>query len=145
MNKYQNGKIYKIVDNTNDDIYIGSTIRGLRKRLYDHKASRNTDNRITKSMIDNGNYSIHLIEDCPCEDKYDLLKREQYWIDNTKCINQKPAYVNHIKTEYDKSRYENNKEEVKRQTMNLYNYKSSWGGDKRSNNNLLMINPNLFK
>ncbi len=30
-NKYENGKIYKIVDNTNGDIYIGSTIQTLKK------------------------------------------------------------------------------------------------------------------
>ena len=118
MNKYQNGKIYKIVDNTNENIYIGSTTEELRQRLWKHKVSKCVSNKI----VINGNYSIHLIEDYPCEDKYELLKREQYWIENTKCINEKPAYVNHIKTEYDKSRYENNKEEVKRKRLNHYNY-----------------------
>ena len=29
MDKYQRGKIYKIIDNTNGDIYIGSTIQSI--------------------------------------------------------------------------------------------------------------------
>ena len=37
MSKYQNGKIYKIVDNTNDNVYIGSTINSLNVRLSKHE------------------------------------------------------------------------------------------------------------
>ena len=33
MNKYQSGKIYKIVDNTSDMINVGSTCLELEKRL----------------------------------------------------------------------------------------------------------------
>ena len=36
-NKYKNGKIYSIKCNITDNIYIGSTIQTLIKRLNDHK------------------------------------------------------------------------------------------------------------
>jgi hypothetical protein len=36
-NKYSNGKIYKIVDNTSDKVYIGSTCKSLKQRLTAHE------------------------------------------------------------------------------------------------------------
>ena len=42
MNKYQNGKIYKITSKQTDDVYIGSTIQELNKRLIHHKAKYKT-------------------------------------------------------------------------------------------------------
>ena len=38
MCDYENGKIYKIVNDVDDDIYIGSTTQPLCKRFGDHKA-----------------------------------------------------------------------------------------------------------
>ena len=35
--KYQSGKIYKIIDNTSDMIYIGSTCQTLEQRLKGHE------------------------------------------------------------------------------------------------------------
>ena len=35
--RYKNGKIYKIVNDINDQLYIGSTCLPLSKRLYNHK------------------------------------------------------------------------------------------------------------
>ena len=41
MVNYQLGKIYKLVDNTNGNIYIGSTCKPyLSSRLVQHKSSR---------------------------------------------------------------------------------------------------------
>ena len=40
-NKLDKAKIYKIVDNTNDNIYIGSTCGSLNKRLAVHKSTYN--------------------------------------------------------------------------------------------------------
>ena len=35
--RYNNGKIYKIINNFNDMVYIGSTCLPLRKRIFNHK------------------------------------------------------------------------------------------------------------
>ena len=144
-NKYHKGKIYKIIDNTNNEIYIGSTIRSLKRRLREHLDQKDDDcNRITKRIINNNNYDIQLIENYPCQNKIELIKREQFWIDNTDCINIKKAFVAENKKDYDKIRYQENKDEIKEKTNKLYYYQSSWGGDKRSNNNLLCIDINVF-
>jgi hypothetical protein len=37
INKYHNGKIYKLVNDVDDKVYIGSTCQPLYKRLYEHK------------------------------------------------------------------------------------------------------------
>lgn len=84
--KYDNGKIYKIVDNTNGNIYIGSTIQSLYKRKSQHKELRNKC--MSKLIIKNGNYDIILIENYPCKSKEELLKRERHYIENTDCINK---------------------------------------------------------
>ena len=38
INKYSNGKIYKITNNINNECYIGSTITDLNKRMAEHIA-----------------------------------------------------------------------------------------------------------
>tara|TARA_R110002012_G_scaffold139225_1_gene296390 strand:+ start:456 stop:941 length:486 start_codon:yes stop_codon:yes gene_type:complete len=39
---------------------------------------------------------------------------------------------------------EKNREKLKQNNKKYHEYKNSWGGDKRRNNNLLQIDPNLF-
>ena len=41
MPNYQEGKIYKIYNTINDDIYVGSTLQGLCKRTSGHRRSAN--------------------------------------------------------------------------------------------------------
>jgi len=72
-------KIYKIVDNTNGNIYIGLTIQTLKERLRGHV--RHLD-CVSRDIIKNENYKIELIEETT--DK----SRERYWIENTECINR---------------------------------------------------------
>ena len=84
MVNYQDGKIYKIVDNTNGNVYIVSTCKKyLSSRLachvLDYKKSLVSKYYITSfDIIKNGNYDIVLIEKYPCEDKEDLHKRERF-------------------------------------------------------------------
>jgi len=85
MNKYSRGKIYKIVDNTNGNVYYGSTVRTLSWRLTKHKESGNKC--MSKYIIENGNYNIILIENYPCESREQLESREAHYITNNECIN----------------------------------------------------------
>jgi hypothetical protein len=107
------GKIYKIIDNTNGNIYIGSTRHKLlNNRLAEHRNKYNnflngigTSNTCFK-IIENGNYNIELIEDCICKDIYELRDKERHYIDNNICVNkQKP---NRTPQQY----YEDNKETI---------------------------------
>ena len=78
MNKYQNGKIYKLVCDNSPLVYYGSTIQSLNTRLTHHKHQYNTCS--SKELFDLGNVSIVLVEDYPCNSKYELESRERIYI-----------------------------------------------------------------
>lgn len=97
VNKYEEGKIYKIVDINNNKIYIGSTCFSLEKRLYQHIA--NYKRYLTGGynyvsvfdIIQNNNYRIELLESYKCNNKKELSKREGDLIKLNKinCVNRK--------------------------------------------------------
>ena len=86
MPNYQEGKIYKIYNTVNDEIYIGSTTRKLCERMADHRRPSNIKNHenlpIYKAFIEHGieHFFIELIEKCPCNDKEELHKKEGEYI-----------------------------------------------------------------
>ena len=149
-------KIYKIIDNTNGNIYIGKTTQTLNKRLAQHKSHKNC---MSRRILVNGDYKIELIEET--DDK----SRERYWIENTDCINimvpgrtHKEWYLKNKerlsedrkeyyqvnrekKLEYERKKYENNKEKIRNYQSMARRYRKSWG---EYNNNLLKIHPDLF-
>jgi len=95
MNKYQISKIYKLVDLTNDDMYIGSTTRkNLNTRLSEHvhdykRYLRGTYHDVSSfKIIEGGNYKIELVESYPCQSRKELNTREGYWINQYVCVNK---------------------------------------------------------
>jgi predicted GIY-YIG superfamily endonuclease len=141
---YSQGKIYQMIDETDGDIYIGSTIQTLNERFWDH--------HIEKSYNKNkSNFKISLIEEYPCKNKSELLQREQYWIDRIDCINKTRSYrTKKQKNDYFKKWIENNKESYnknKKQAMKrAREYQKSMGGrvDDWNNNSLVKIDPEAF-
>ena len=137
--------IYKIIDNTNDNLYIGSTTQSLKNRL---KCHRNKKKCSSYQIIENGDYIIAEIEKCDVENR---RYREQYWIDNSEnCVNKIRAYQTkeqrkEEKRQNDKIRYKEKQEKINKRKNELYHYQNSWAGDKRYNNNLLEIDINLFR
>ena len=103
---YSKAKIYKITNDFNTDIWIGSTCDTLVKKFSVHKAEaiRNLrkDCIIHNLIRENGfdRFRIQLIEDFPCEDLYQLRQRQGYYIRELKAINK---YAD------DKDYYEKNK------------------------------------
>jgi len=99
--KYLNSKIYKLIDNTNGDIYIGSTCISLKKRLKKHKDNyyeyKKKDGRGSASydIIKNNDYKIELLEYFPCKTKQELLNKEREYIENNKCINKNKPITTH--------------------------------------------------
>jgi hypothetical protein len=114
MVNYNLGKIYKIIDNTTDNIYIGSTCEPtLARRLASHVAKYKyylqckTVYVTSFKILKNDNYNIILIEQCACNNRDELLARERFHIENTECVNKViPGRTNH---EYRKE----NKEKIK--------------------------------
>jgi len=88
LNNYHNSKIYRIINDVDDKIYIGSTVSELRKRFDDHKRMSINTAGSTKSKLYNimyeigiDHFKIVLVEDYKCENKDQLNAREQYWIE----------------------------------------------------------------
>ena len=87
MEKYQKGKIYKIVSNELDLVYYGSTTKTLKQRLNDHRG------HYKRYLKGKGQYyssfelmklddaQIILVEDFPCENKKELHQRERFYIE----------------------------------------------------------------
>ena len=137
-------KIYKIIDNTNGNVYIGKTEKTLNDRLSNHKFDKTC---MSREIIKNGDYKIELIEETEDE------SRERYWILNTECVNitipgrtQKEYYLDNKDKidEYQKEYNAKNKEHKRNYDRMRSIWMSSMGGDPRHNNNLLKIDPNLF-
>lgn len=70
MVNYQNTKVYKIVDNTNRNIYVGSTCKPTVARLAGHVGSYKINLKgkgsyvMSFDIIKNLDYDIVLLEDC---------------------------------------------------------------------------------
>ena len=91
MPNYQKGKIYKVLNTIDNEIYVGSTCEVLSRRMSHHRASlkRNINSLIHKHMNQSGveHFYIEPFGDYPCERNEQLVKREgenhkKYW--NTK-------------------------------------------------------------
>ena len=93
MVNYANGKIYKVVCNKTNLIYIGSTCSLLNIRLNEHKQSykqflkkTHKKNNTVFEIIKNNDYKIELVEQFPSENKQQLLEKEREYILSTNCI-----------------------------------------------------------
>ena len=112
------GKIYKIVCNISNHIYIGSTKLSLNRRLAEHKASYkqylkgNAYKISSHRIIEKNDFYIDLLEEC---DLNELFIKERYYIEHlenvvNKNIPNRNSYEYRLanidkKKEYDRKRY----------------------------------------
>ena len=100
MPSFTDSKIYKLSFGVSDHFYIGSTTQDLSKRLSKHRTryiNHKTDlfNVIMDSNLED--WKIELIENYSCDNKNELRKREQYFIDLLKpTMNTVKAYKNDV-------------------------------------------------
>lgn len=138
------------IEDINNLKYIGSTKNKLNSRLTQHKYHKKINHKCTSKLLDLDNCKIYSVEEC---DESNRKEREQFWIDNTECVNQLNTLFD--KKKFNKQYYQLNKEHIKQyQEENkecrtqcqkeYYHYKIGWGGDKRYYNNLLSIDINIF-
>ena len=112
------GIIYKIIDNTNEDVYYGSTIKKLEYRMSDHKLRCNYKHKcMSYTIIKNNDYNASVVEEVEFEDIKQLRQRELFYIQNNKCINK--VYPTISKKEQGKKYYNNNKEKWKTEEYKL--------------------------
>ena len=91
----EKGYIYKIYDNTNQNMYYGSTTQKLSMRMCGHRANYkrfmekgNGCKCKSFEILKNGDYSYSLVEEVECDSKLILHQRERYYIENNDCINK---------------------------------------------------------
>ena len=123
------GKVYKIYDNTNGNVYYGSTRQSLSKRIQAHrtKYKQHLDNperhkgMSVFKILKNDNYSISLVEEFTCQNREQLHARERHFIENFECVNKhiplrtkKEYYVDNFEkiAEYKKGHYKANREAI---------------------------------
>jgi len=125
MSKYNNSKIYKIVDNTNGNVYIGSTFQKyittrLASHVSDYKKYLNNKYHYVTSfeILKNGNYDIVLIENFSCETKEQLHAKERYYIESMSCVNK--FIPNRSPTEWHKENYIKNRDKISERKKEYY-------------------------
>jgi hypothetical protein len=128
INKYQNGKIYKIVCNKTNLVYIGSTTEKylcnrLKRHRLDYKKFLNNKHRNITSfkVLENNDYYIELVELYSCNFKDELLVRERYYFDIIDCVNKlRPMSTIEEKKELKKEYYIINKDKLNEQRKEYY-------------------------
>ena len=90
-------KIYKITNDYNDDVYIGSTCDTLGRRFSKHKSDSKQEKHIHKPLyrlindIGFDRFRIQLIDNYLCEDKYMLKQKEGEYIRQLGTLNKNIA------------------------------------------------------
>ena len=123
MNKYQNGKIYKLVCDNSPIIYYGSTIQKLTCRLAGHKYDyKRKKGCYSSELFELGKVSIHLIEKYPCNSRQELEAYERIYIEFIlKNFEYKIICNKEIPCRTNKEYREDNKEELKAKKKENFN------------------------
>ena len=117
-NKYQNAKIYKIIDKGFNKCYIGSTIETLSHRMakhrFDYRKWQSGEKIFCSSFEMFKEFGVEnvimvLIEKFPCDDREEFQAREGYYIKNNECINKR------ITGRTDKEYYQDHREKILQQ------------------------------
>ena len=133
---YSKGFIYRLVckDLSVKEIYVGSSTN-FRQRKRSHKCSCTKEGnekyhlKVYQYMRDNGgwnNWDMIEIEKYPCNDEYELKKRERYWMEELKsslnCTTPTKTQEEwrEDNPNYDKDYYQNNKEKKNKQSRQNY-------------------------
>ena len=95
-------RIYRIVDNTNGNVYIGSTKQSICNRVSRHRNYMKNEGEYCSSceVLKNNNYFYEQIDSCHKDNKKEL---ERYYINFT------PNCINNRKLNFDKKEWANEK------------------------------------
>lgn len=141
---YSQTKIYKLCCKNTEitDAYVGHTTNPI-KRKYQHKSHCNNlnsekyDYKVYQFIRDNGgwnNWSMIVIEDYPCENRFEAESRERHWIENLNAslnslipTRSREEYMKLYKDEYKEymKKYNIENSEKLRENKKQYNIKNS--------------------
>ncbi len=127
MPNYINGNFYKITNDHNNDVYIGSTCDTIVKRFSCHKLEarkeHNKHRPLYKLINEIGfeRFRIELVENCSVQDIYQLKQREEYYIRQMGTMNLKEeGQTKEGHKEKHKQWYEKNKETEQEKRKEYY-------------------------
>ena len=88
------GKVYKIVEATTNDVYIGSTFATLKCRMSQHRNSTNKTSTLAwMNDKPHSDFKMILIREYDTDDRKTLHAYEQLWINKLKpTINERLAF-----------------------------------------------------
>ena len=146
-NKYQHGKIYKIVDVGYKKCYIGSTCESLSQRMARHRQkyksylkgrAENTRSFFLFDEFGVDNCKIELIENFCCNSKMELLKQEGQHIRNNERVNK--LIAGRSNAEYRKIYENENREQIRLKNQEWYkknkeyrrNYRKEYNANNRN-------------
>lgn len=124
--RYKDSKIYKLVCE-DGFYYYGSTTATLTNRLSKHKSNSKIESSKLYTHIKTIGWdkvSIQLIEQFPCENKQDLLRKENEYIlkakDDNLCLNTIRAYVTPEQRIIDKQLQRDNSRDIINARARIY-------------------------
>ena len=132
---YSKAKIYKIINDVSDDIYIGATCQLLSKRMAEHrksmKSKRDNHLKIYQKMLEIGveHFKILLIAETPCENVEQLRAIEGEYIRQLGTLNSQVAgrtssdYCKEFKERYYPQKFvykENNRDSINEKNREYY-------------------------
>jgi len=103
------------IEDINDLKYVGSTTRPLNIRLTQHRSDKRRQKYYTSSKLNLEYCIIYSLEECDEENK---KQREQYWIDEIDCVNEKNTIIDY--EQYWINYRKNNKEKIKERNKLRY-------------------------
>ena len=119
MTDYSKGKIYRIVSDKTDGVYIGSTVETLNQRFSKHKSDLKCGKYCSSvEILKHGDARIELIRDFPCNSERELAKEEDKYIlacckgVNCNRASRTQAEIAERNRQYIKQYYEANREQI---------------------------------
>ena len=125
---YKNARVYQILNTVDNNVYVGSTCQALSKRMAKHRGDlltkANQKRPLYQKMKEIGveHFYIELLEEYPCENKEQLLKKEGFYIRQIGTLNgcivgrtpkeYKEEHKDKI-IEFQKQYYKENKDKLK--------------------------------
>ena len=135
---FSKGKLYKLVSDFTEQVYVGGTIQELSVRKSEHE--KGCDRWINEKpnspyvssfeLLKLGECRIELLENFPCNNRRELEERERYWIEHTpNCVNkvipfrtaeEKRERMQKYNQKYDAENYILNKESISQSKKEYY-------------------------
>ena len=131
MVDYSKAKIYKVLNDVDDDVYIGATCQALSMRMVGHRKARTSTKhknyKLYRKMNEIGveHFYIELIKETPCDNKEQLRAIEGEYIRKYGTLNSRiedrtkeewNEKYKETKKEQSKIRYVENREEILEKT-----------------------------